>query len=495
MESIVGKILCGRYRIIQELNEDDFSTVYVAEDIDENNEQCYVEQLQPYYDNEVLGDRSWQKVLQTFVERSAVLKNLSQHPQIPQLLDFFECDREFYLVREYIQGESLAQKIKRSRITEAEAINWLQEILGILEFVHQAKITHLNIQPSSSIEYRDGRKFLTDFATVKNAISRSSNSSPIIINSDFAAPELKLGRPEYSSDIYALGKTIIYALTGQLKPVQTQSFAAKTLNSTESNNFNNVSPELANVLNKMISERVSDRYQTTAEVLADLDFDRDVVTFPTPVFDEFGFGSTNPRPRRNKHNRTSTSRFKFGRKITWLLSALPFIMALTIVFIGIDRNSYRRFDNYVNNEYEFTVKYPQDWLVKELNDPITGTIVVFNSPIEARSDFQEKVYVTVEPLSTEITNLEQYTQTVLSRIEQSEGSNVKVYDEFTTKIDSSSARTVIYSRQENGLDLKQMETFTIRNNQVYTAIYIAPSAEFSEFYNTAQKIVDSWEIQ
>ena len=492
MESIVGKIVCDRYRITQELNEDDFSTVYVAEDLDENNQQCYVEQLQPHYDNEVLGDRSWQKVLQTFVERSAVLKNLSQHPQIPQLLNFFECDREFYLVREYIQGETLARKLERSPITEVEAINWLQEILRILEFVHAAKIAHLNIQPSSLIEYR-GKKFLTDFATVKNAISTKSNSSPAVINSDFAAPEFKSGKPEYSSDIYALGKTIIYALSGQLEQIQGQSFTAK-VNSTESNNSNNISPELASLLNKMISQRVGDRYQTISEVLADLDFDRDVVTFPPPIFDE-SFGSRANSKPSNKRDRIFINRLKFGRKTIWLLSALPFIIALAIVFIGIDKNSHRNFDNYVNNEYEFTVKYPQNWLVKELNDPITGAIVVFNSPVEEYSDiFPEKLYITVEPLSTNITNLEQYTQTVLDRIEQSGGSNVKVYDEFKT-IDSSPAHTVIYSRQENGLDLKQMETFTIRNGQAYTAIYIAQATEFSEFSNTAQKIIDSWKIQ
>ena len=496
MESIVGKIVCDRYRIIQELNEDDFSTVYVAENIDENNEQCYVEQLQPYYDNEVLGDRSWQKVLQTFVEQSAILKNLSQHPRIPQLLDFFECDREFYLVREYIQGESLAQKLERSSITEVEAINWLQEILGILEFVHQAKIIHLNIQPSSLLECRDGQKSLTDFATVKNAIFSKSNSSPVAINSDFAAPELKLGKPEYSSDIYALGKTIIYALTGQLEQIKAHSKTAKALNSTETNSSNNISSELANVLNKMISQ-TGGRYQTTSEVLIDLDFDLDVVTFPTPVFNDLSFGSrANSKSRANLSDRLLVNRFKFGRKIIWLLSALPFIIALAIVFIGIDKNSYRRFDNYVNDEYEFAVKYPQDWLVKELNDPITGAIVVFNSPTEKYSDiFPEKVYITVESLSTDISNLEQYTQIVLDRIEQSKGSNVKVYDEFETTIDGSPARTVIYSRQDNGFNLKQMETFTIRNGKAYTAIYTAEATEFSEFSDIAQKIIDSWEIQ
>ena len=498
MESIVGKILCDRYRIILELSQDDFSTIYVAEDIEEHSQQqCYVEQLQPHYDNEVLGEQSWQKVFQTFVEQGAVLKNLSQHPQIPQLLDYFECDREFYLVREDIQGETLAQKLERALISEVEAVNWLQEILKILEFVHQAKIAHLNIQPSSLIEHRDGRKFLTDFATVKNAISSKSNSSSIAIDPDFAAPELKSGKPEHSSDIYALGKTIIYALTGRLEHIQAQSFTAKTSNSTESNNYNHISisPELANVLNKMVSGRIGDRYQTTAEVLADLDFHQNVVTFPPPFFNDLGFSPTNSQPKNLRDRILLTNRPKFVRKIIWSLLALPFVVALTIVFIGIDRNSYRSFDSYVNDDYEFAVKYPQNWLLKELDDPITGAIVVFNSPIKDRTDiFQEKVYINVDPLSID-TDLEQYAQTVLERIEQTEGSSVKVYDEFETTIDNYPARTVIYSRQENGLGLKQMETFTIRNNRAYIAIYTAETAEFSEFLNAAQKIVDSWEIQ
>ena len=498
MESIVGKILCDRYRIIRELSQDDFSTVYVAEDLEEQNQPCHIEQLQPHYNNEVLGTQSWQRVLQTFVERGTVLKSLSQHPQIPQLLDFFECDREFYLVRECIEGESLAQKIERSTISEAEALSWLQELLGVLEFVHQAKIVHLNIQPSSSIEHQNGRKFLTDFATVKNAILGNSNSSPVIINPEFAAPELKLGRADYSSDIYALGKTITYALTGIIEPVTAQSSIAGA-SSARSNSLSTVriSPELASVLAKMTSHRPGDRYQTTAEVLADLDFNQNVVTFPPPFFDDMGLPVTNSaRPKNILSSRFKIGRFRLSRKIIWLLSAFPFIVALGIIFIGINRNSYRNFNNYVNSDYSFAVKYPQNWRLKELNDPITGGIVVFTSPPSNDTDiFREKVYITVEYLATEITSLEQYTQTVLSRIQQTEGSNVEVYEEFTTSIDESPARTIIYSRQENGVQLKQMETFTIEGNQAYIAIYTAEADEFSEFSNTVQKIIDSWEIQ
>ena len=75
MESIVGKILCDRYRIVQELSQDDFSTIYLAEDLEQNNKaQCKIERLQPQYNNEVLGAQSWQKVLQTFLTQASFEK-------------------------------------------------------------------------------------------------------------------------------------------------------------------------------------------------------------------------------------------------------------------------------------------------------------------------------------------------------------------------------------------------------------------------------------
>ena len=54
---------------------------------------------------------------------------------------------------------------------------------------------------------------------------------------------------------------------------------------------------------------------------------------------------------------------------------------------------------------------------------------------------------------------------------------------------------VVYSRQEGSLTLRQMETFTIKNNQVYIAIYTAEREKFSKFLKTANKMIDSWEIQ
>ena len=503
MESIVGKILCDRYRVIRQLSQNDFSSIFIAEDLGHLSKlQCQIERLQPHYDSEVLGKRSWQKVLNTFVAQGNIIRNISQHPQIPQLLAFFECDREFYLVREYINGENLEQKLTKSLIKEAEAIDWLQEILNILDFVHQADITHLNIQPSSLIQHKNGQKFLTNFSNVKNAVFLDQKLFETIANDDFSSLEQKEGKPDFSTDIYALGKTIIYALTGQIAE-QIQVESSKSLAKPGSSNLNNapvanIKPELADILNKMVGARPARRYQSVTEVLEELDFSHKVVTLPPPVFGNFKAPPDGQNFEPKYSNSTAKNRrFKPYRKVLWLFLTLPFIVAAVIIFIGIGRNSYKDFINYKNINYQFEVKYPPSWSRRELDDPITGGIVVFSSPLETNSDlFLERVYITVEYLSPDnpIT-LEEYTQAVFERVKQAKGSDIEVHQDRKARISQSPARMVVYSREEDGLQLRQMETFTIKNNQVYIAIYTAERAKFSKFLDTAKKIINSWEIE
>ncbi|MBE9043056.1 protein kinase [Pleurocapsales cyanobacterium LEGE 10410] len=498
MESIVGKILCDRYRILRELSQNALSIVYLAEDLREPSlGQCEIERLQPQYDNEVLGTQSWRKTLQTFVDRGNALKNISQHPQIPQLLAFFECDREFYLVQEHIEGQSLRQKLETGLINEAEAVSWLQEILGILEFAHQAEVIHRNIQPSSLIEHQDGRKFLTDFAMLDNAILFSDRSAKNIANADFAPPgETNL---DVAGDIYALGKTIIYALTGNITEfIQAKSLVSEnTLQQSDSQlAIAEITPKLAGILNKMVGDRSAIRYQSAAEILAELDFNQNVITLPPPFFNTSQLSATPLATAKDKAKHQGNYRSALIQKLIWLLLSLPFVIALVIIFIGINKNSYKDFENYINNNYQFSIKYPETWSRRELDDPITGEVVVFATPQERDLDlFREKVYIAVERLSSEPISLEQYAQTVFERIEQAKNSKIEAAQNYRIKIDETPGRMVIYSRQQEGLQIKQMEAFTIKNNQAYIIIYTAQKNDFPEFYNTVEKMIDSWEIQ
>ena len=501
MESIVGKILCDRYRVIKQLSQNSFSSVFVAEDLEHSSKrQCQIERLQPHYDSEVLGTRSWQKILQAFVTQGNVIKNISQHPQIPQLLAFFECDREFFLVSEFINGVSLEQKIADSLINETEAISWLQEILVILEFVHQADITHLNIQPSSLIKHQNGKKFLTNFSSVKNAIFFDKNLFDTIGNENFSSLEQKADKPDFSTDIYALGKTIIYALTGKVSE-QIQAESLSSFSESDRPNDNsipvaNIKPELADVLNKMASDSPAKRYQSATEVLGELDFNQAVVTLPPPLFTNFSPPPSNLNSSKRSNSPRNKKRSKSKQRIIWLFLTLPFIVAAAVIFIGINRNTYQDFLTYNNNNYQFEIKYPKTWLHRDLDDPITGEIVVFSSPLETSSDsFLERVSIAVEYLSSEPITLEEYTQAVFKRIRQAKVSDIEIYQDRKTKVAKYPARRVMYSRQENDLQLRQMETFTIKDDRVYIAIYTAERAKFSKFLNTANKMIDSWEIE
>lgn len=506
MESIVGKIFRDRYRITHKLSQDNFSTVYLAEDLkaaDNADAQCAIEIVQPSYDNEVLGTQSWQKVLQAFATQSNVLKKISQHPQIPELLASFECDRKFYLVRELIKGESLQKQLESKLLNEAQAVEWLQEILIVLEFIHQAKIGHYNIQPSSLVEDQNKKKFLTSFARIKDSILFEPTKFQEIAGIDFSAPEQHEGKPELTSDIYALGKTIIYALTGHNSEFVQSAQSISANNSSKSSYpvphavVADIQPDLADVLNKMVEDNSTRRYQSAGEILAELKFEsQDVFVFPPPLLAQNQSSPTqNSQSRRKTKSSTGKKQGKAFKRLVWLFLALPFIAALVIIFIGTQRNAYENFIAYDNNNYQFSLKYPQDWLRKDLDDPITGEVVVITSPLENNTDpFAEKISIAVEFLPQKSTNLEEYSQTVIERVQQDKANNLEVYQQRKTRINQAPARLIVYSRQEKGLRLRQMEVFTIKNNRVYIAIYTAERVKYSKFLETAEKIIDSWDI-
>lgn len=506
MKSIVGKILCDRYRIIRQLHQHDWKTTYLGEDLANNSKaRCIIDQLQPQYGREVLAGQFWQKTLQTFIVRGNLLQKASHHPQIPQLLDFFECDRQFYLVKELVDGVTLEQKLDNLLLDETEAIAWLREMLTILEFTHKLGVAHLNIQPANLVQLEEGSKYLTNFAAIESAVLFDRQEVSSLLNPDFSphgergSSGMHQSELDRSSDIYALGKTIIFALTGEL----TNSIQSKSLDEVRSQqltNLNNspsakIRPELARILNKMVANQREQSYQSATEVLNELDFSKNVVVFPPP----FISSPIRDRPTtidKNKKAQTATSLPKFVIRPIWFLLSLPFIVAAVIIFVGLNKNSQPNFVEYTNSDYQFSLKYPQDWSQQQVDDPITGEIVVFNSPQETETDsFLEKVHVAIEYLSSESTSLEEYSQTVLNRISETQGSDVVLNRDFPSTIDNAPARTVIYSLQQGSLQLTQMESFTIKNDRVYIAIYTAERAKFSEFYPTVEKMVDSWEIQ
>ena len=152
-----------------------------------------------------------------FNTEAETLEKLGRHDQIPQLLAYFQEDKEFYLVQDFIEGHSLRDELLGKRLPESQVVALLKDILGILDFIHSYGVIHRDIKPSNIIRRKwDGRLVLIDFGAVKQLHTQIADAvegyTIGIGTSGFAPPEQLMGQPGFSSDIYALGIVGIQAV-------------------------------------------------------------------------------------------------------------------------------------------------------------------------------------------------------------------------------------------------------------------------------------------
>lgn len=269
---MLNQILAGHYRVIRTLGEGGCAKTYIAEDLHRpGHPQCVVKYLKPSSKDPIylLNTR------RLFQREAEILEKLGQHSQIPRLLAYFEHDQEFYLVQEFIEGFTLTKELPRGhRWTERKVILLLRDILSILEFVHSYGVIHRDIKPSNLIRRNsDGRLVLIDFGAVKQILSStgieetSEKYTTIAIGTQGYMPtEQARGKPRLNSDLYALGMVGIQALTG-VSPLRLQEDAdGEVLWQDQAQ----VSTELATILSQMIRYHFRDRYQSSTQVLQDL---------------------------------------------------------------------------------------------------------------------------------------------------------------------------------------------------------------------------------
>ncbi|VXD23486.1 Serine/threonine protein kinase with TPR repeats [Planktothrix serta PCC 8927] len=293
---MLGTTLGGRYHILQSLGGGGFARTYLAEDRQlPDRHQCVVKQLKPHATNPT----TLQIARRLFETEAQVLYRLGYHEQIPQLFAFFEEDQEFYLVQEFIEGHDLSQELipafsipstqppqqpsihssvtqvipnpLKGRFNEAETIILLQDILKILDFVHKQNVIHRDISPKNLIRRKkDNQLVLIDFGAVKQITTQMLNSpgqsclSVGIGTPGYMPSEQARGNPKPSSDVYAVGMIGIQALTG-IAPHQLPSDP-----DTEEMIWQNqaiVSPEFAEVINKMVRYDFRQRYSSATEAL------------------------------------------------------------------------------------------------------------------------------------------------------------------------------------------------------------------------------------
>ncbi len=264
-------LLAGRYQVFKVLGRGGFGITYLARNIYlPGRPLCVIKHLAPQFTSPtLLTIAKWR-----FHVEARTLSKLGSHSQVPLLIDYFREDQEMYLVQEYIPGETLWSQVHdRECWSEEQVSEFLADMLKLLHYIHSHRIIHRDIKPQNVIRcLTDNRLVLIDYGAVfdkgglvpadKRLITKAIGSP------GYAPPEQVAEKPTCASDLYSLGMTCLFLLTGK-EPLtfDVSLHTGEIIWQSETD----VSDGFANLINQMIKVSLSDRYQSAMQALNALD--------------------------------------------------------------------------------------------------------------------------------------------------------------------------------------------------------------------------------
>ena len=229
----------GRYKIEEILGQGGFGITYLATQVMASRKVCIKEYFpKDYYkrdeDSTTISllspsqSETMSRFRDKFIKEAQTIATLD-HPHIIHIFDVFEENNTCYYVMEYIEGESLNSVIKRNgALDEAKAINYIRYIASALDHIHEQKINHLDVKPGNiMVRAKDDRVILIDFGLSKHYDNSGdqTSSTPVGISHGYAPMEQYQvgGVSSFSpaTDIYSLGATLYYIVTGKVPPQAT----------------------------------------------------------------------------------------------------------------------------------------------------------------------------------------------------------------------------------------------------------------------------------
>lgn len=264
-------LLRGRYRVLRPIGQGGFGRTYLAVDDDRLKAWCVIKQFSP----QLQGAKALEKAVKLFEQEAVRLNELGEHPQIPALLAYFEHEQRLYLVQQFIEGNTLLQELAQNGVFIEQRIREvLAGILPILKFVHDHQVIHRDITPSNIIRRKfDNKLVLIDFGVAKLLSIETAAQPGTKIGTEGYAPieQLRSGKAYPASDIYSLGATCLFLMT-QIKPEDLYDpLEGRWLwRERLSEKGRTISEPIAQILDKMLKDLVSERYVSADAVMKDL---------------------------------------------------------------------------------------------------------------------------------------------------------------------------------------------------------------------------------
>ncbi len=290
MTTLLGTTLNGRYRLEARIGAGGMSTVYRA--LDETLQRRVAIKLMnrqvvssgtPTTGPEAAkldtqGDPTAIDQLERFRREARAVAQLS-HPHIVGVIDAGEDEGRPYIVFEYVEGETLKERIRREgRLPIPEAVAYAIEIARALGAAHARHIVHRDVKPQNVLIDEEGSAKVTDFGIARTLEEEGLTADGRVLGTtDYVSPEQALGRPVTGqSDLYSLGIVLYEMLTGEV-PFTGENQVAVAMKHVREDvpdvQFRRpeVSAALASVVEVATSKRLEDRYANDAELVADLE--------------------------------------------------------------------------------------------------------------------------------------------------------------------------------------------------------------------------------
>ncbi len=270
MSTLVGTSLNGRYRLEARIAAGGMSTVYRA--LDETLERQVAVKLM---NREVATDSDQ---LERFRREARAVAQLS-HPHIVGVIDAGEDDSRPYIVFEYVEGETLKDRIRRlGRLPITEAVAYAIEIARALGAAHARHIVHRDVKPQNVLIDHEGSAKVTDFGIARTLEEDGLTADGRVLGTtDYVSPEQALGQDVTGqSDFYSLGVVLYEMLTGEV-PFTGESQVAVAMKHVRETipdvqlKRPEISAALASVVDTATAKRLDERYADDAELIADLE--------------------------------------------------------------------------------------------------------------------------------------------------------------------------------------------------------------------------------